>query len=327
MDYKSQKAHFATYTDGAQGITYTLSLDNDFDVLVFDQQNTRISSLPITVKTTRQLNGDTTDTGSLTIKINSQSTWTAEHYKFYESENTLKIIGVPDDFTEAAFQIEWTIKTLKLTKTFTLKKQISNVDYEIEVDKSVINSTNLGGTVKIKIKKKDINGSKYLTKNDLTTNSLTLTSNQDLTWNSGGYWMFNYGMGQAGAVTITLKQNTLVWDTETIEFVLDGKSGQAKKINTYHRDTLPETSVQTNSVRQHYGKNGHEEWWFTDIWDKDKQQFVPYDNEHINIGDFAYISGTTSDTALPYSIYGTVLNKKTDYQSNVYEPKRKAIQL
>ena len=438
MNYKSQKAHFATYTNGAQGITYTLSLNNDFDILVFDQQNNRISSLPIEVKAIRQLNGDTTDsTGSFELSITSRSTWTENtHYTFNKSSGTLIIKEAPTNFTEAAFQIKWIISDSSiLTKTFTLKKQVSNVDYEIETDKSVINSTNLGGTVKVKIKKKDISGSKYLTNSDLTTDSLTLTSNQTLTWNSGGYWTFDYVKGQTEAVTITLKQNTLVWDTETVEFVLDGAtgrsvqevieyyllsdkstgvtasdvtsteiqsptksqkylwnceqvtysdgtkdakttpviiayytedgrsvtsitnkylvssignikkndignytwsstpgatdpvnkylwnyeiitytngdgttatestdpaiigthgdSGQAKKINTYHRVTLSE-----NQIRTDYGKYGkYEPWWIED-------ETGIYNNEHIKKGDFVYLTGTTSDTNLPYSIYG-----------------------
>ena len=37
MVYESQKVYFTTYTDGTEGLTYTLSLDNDYDILVFDQ--------------------------------------------------------------------------------------------------------------------------------------------------------------------------------------------------------------------------------------------------------------------------------------------------
>lgn len=229
MKYTSQKSHFATYTDGTEGIAYTLSLNNDYDTIVFDQQNNLISDMPITIIPTRMANGDSSYIGEFeNVAITPAGDWSG--VTFDKSTGKLVISQVPVGFTEATFEIRWNIKEgVVLSKVFSLKKQISTVDYELIVDRSVINSTNIGGRITVTINKKDINGITVIgpnNKND-SASAVTLTGGTFEEDTDNNCWYINYSQGQTGNITITLTENSFIWDMETIEFVSNGQNGES----------------------------------------------------------------------------------------------------
>lgn len=224
MKYTSQKSHFATYTDGAQGIAYTLSLNNDYDTVVFDQQNNLISTLPITITATRMANGDLSSIGEFEDVVITPANGWSDKATFDKNTGRLEITYIPDGFTEATFEISWKIKAgVVLSKVFSLKKQISAVDYELIVDRSVINSTNMGGKIKVTINEKDINGITAIGPNN--KGGLTLIGATFEEDTNNNCWYIAYSKGDTESITITLTENDFIWDTEAIEFVSDGNDG------------------------------------------------------------------------------------------------------
>lgn len=344
MNYTSQKAHFVEYTDGTPGISYTLSLDNDFDMVVFDQQNNRISTLP-TVTATRMLNGDTTTVGSWgDMDVASNVDWAAsDNYTF--SNGVLAITAIPEGFTYANFTFTWNIdEGVSLKKTFSLKKHISEVDYNLVVAKTVVNSTYQGGTIRVSINKKDLNGVTIITTG--LPSGFTL---EGVSTDAKG-WYVSYEAEHTEAVTITLKQGNITWDQETIEFVVDGKDGVngEGEISHYCLRTIEEAPTYPapenagyswSRIRPDVSKenpylyvvsfpvpayervakkiNTHERAFLQKDWEHygaigwNENWTIPMgmENSHIVVGDYAYIEGVVTDKAdQPVVLYGRVID-------------------
>jgi hypothetical protein len=169
-------------------------------------------------------NGDLSGIGEFEdVIITPADGWSNDKVAFDKSTGELVISKVPDRFTETTFEIPWIVKEgVVLSKVFSLKKQISAVDYELGVDRSVVNSTNADGTIKVTINKKDINGITVIGPKDESNLDLTgPTFKED---RENNYWFISYSKGKTGEITITLKENGFVWDIETIEFVSDGST-------------------------------------------------------------------------------------------------------
>lgn len=265
MKYKSQKVYFSTYTDGTEGLTYTLSLDNDYDILVFDQQNNLISSLPIKIEATVLANGDALNEkeyGTFSLSIEGSIWEEGEHYNFDKENGVLQINKAPVGFKEASFKFSWTRKEDEkpiLSKTFSLKKNISNTDLSLLVEKTVVNSSQKGGRIGIWIVCKDINGIIELDPGQVERTYIQVNGEKYEIEEGDDRVVIYYEQGHTDPITITLRENSdnFLWDTETIEFVQDGEKGDealvyngSLKIAGNVGDTVNLTSSNFNRIPQ-----------------------------------------------------------------------------
>ena len=235
MVYESQKVYFTTYTDGTEGLTYTLSLDNDYDILVFDQQNNLISKLPIKIEATILANGDVLNEkeyGSFSLSIEGGVWEEGEHYSFDKGKGVLQINKAPVGFKEASFKFSWTRKEDKkpiLSKTFSLKKNISNTDLSLLVEKTVVNSSQKSGRIGVWIVCKDINGIIELDPGQVERVYIEAKVNgkEYYVLEDDGRGFIDYEQGHTDPIVVTLRENgdNFLWDMEAIEFVQDGEKG------------------------------------------------------------------------------------------------------
>lgn len=257
MNYTSQKLQFKSYTNGVSphigreangeeegywyiGTTNTgvkaeganarvLLLDNDFDIIAINPLGEVVGALPTV--TAIVCEGDDPVAGQ-EIEIDPPSNaWVFnEHWFYYGNTNennqivsyTLKILKLPKGFTGGAF----TFTNGIITKKFNLSTITSEKDYNIVIERTLINSTTNGGTVYITVNEMDSTGTKTYDKD--IQGKLEL---KGVTSSSGESWAVQYTKGQTTPVELTLKvkieghDDLITWDKETIEFVADGAPG------------------------------------------------------------------------------------------------------
>ena len=260
MKYTSQKAYFQEYTDGQEGVTYTLSIDNDFDTLVYNSKNQLIIDLsknPLEVVATRLINGDeiSSTAGSFSVTPSNNSWVKGTHYTF--ADGTLTIKGVPTSFSEVKFTFSWKVSNNEdaavLNKIFTLKRQNSEVGYKVEFNKSVVNGTQ-AGKITYKIMKINADGTRTNLGTQLDGQRLYASLGQNI--DDTGYdeinkeYFVKYTAGKSSPITVSFKKDdTIIWDTETVEFVLDGAPGPSgnslmvKYINSATKPTITNNNV------------------------------------------------------------------------------------
>ena len=124
---------------------YFIDLNNDSDVIVFDNTGAKISNLPIVIATRYIGNISSPSTGYLELTSPSEIEW--EHSTivsdnsekgYYDfSNDTLEILQIPKDFSYGNFTFTWKDSQEGVTvydqNTFTLKKIVSTVDYVFNV--------------------------------------------------------------------------------------------------------------------------------------------------------------------------------------------------
>lgn len=293
MKYESQKVYFTTYTDGSEGLTYTLSLDNDYDILVFDQQNNLISDLPIEIKATVLANGDALnkkDYDAFSLNITSKgATWQeGKHYSFSKKNGSLRIEEVPSGFIEASFKFSWAQKeggSPILSKTFSLKKNISNTDLSLLVGKTVVNSSQKGGSIGVWIVCKDINGIFELDPGwvDRVYIEAKVDGKDYYAQKDDGRGFIEYEQGHTDPITVTLRDNSdnFLWDMETIEFVQDGEKGRGiSSVNNYYLASDWSSGVTTedgdwgtwsSSMPENFSKECRYLWNYEVVKDEDNE--------------------------------------------------------
>lgn len=260
MSYTSQKTTFQTYTNGTSpyikdGYWYigntdtkikaegadalTMLLSNDSDIIVRNNLGAIVGDLPTT--DVFVLRGATPVEGAnITLTPPDGFVQGVEgeegvdtHYTF--DGKKLTINNLPEGFTAGAFTFEYA--DTGISKTFPLKVVSSEVDYNLVIDKTLINSTKEGGTVKITVKKISADGTKILEKpydeskdeeeNKNSEKGVQLRINDDEDY--ANRWFIRYDIGETDAITVKLEvqvgNESIVWDEETIEFVANGTPG------------------------------------------------------------------------------------------------------
>ena len=258
MSYTSQKLNFQSYTNGVsphigraadgerEGYWYigthctdvkaeganarVILLDNDFDIIAINPLGEVVGTLPTV--TAMVCEGDDPVLGqTITLSLPTNPTWIpGEHFYYYGNADgsgqiifyTLKILKLPTGFTSGAF----TFRNGVITKKFNLSTITSEKDYNIVIDRTLINSTLDGGTVYITVNEIDSTGTKIYDKD--IQGKLEL---KGVTSSSGESWAVQYTKGQTTPIELTLKvkieghDDLITWDKEVIEFVADGAPG------------------------------------------------------------------------------------------------------
>ena len=218
-----------------------LSLDNDSDVFVTNADGTSFSS-PIEVTPILTRDGIKEDVEfsliSLPDSFKDGNSINGEYASF--DKKKLTISKIPAGFEHGIFTFEWG----NLRTSFTLRAVQSNVDYNLWIDKTVINNTNTdensGDKIKVRIQKTDDKGTtSFLAENSLLKEGLFIAvegGDGSNTWNRddiGDYYSIGYFTGsEQGPIHIVLNGNSEVqgdyftWDEETIDFVQNGQTIQ-----------------------------------------------------------------------------------------------------
>ena len=245
MDFTSQKSTFQTYTNGTNGTSphigeggywyigttntgikaqgadaLTMLLSNDSDIIVRNNLGVIVGDLPTTqvfaLQGANQIDNATfTETAPPNFEKGSD-----KHYTFENGLLTIK--KIPDDFEGGTFTFIYS----GISKSFSLKVVSSEVDYNLIIDKTLINSTEKGGTVKITVKKISADGTKILEGPSSEEGAQLKIGNNT---NHASSWQIGYNKGDTTAIPVKLEiqigDEWVVWDEETIEFVANGAPG------------------------------------------------------------------------------------------------------
>jgi hypothetical protein len=210
---------------------YTLTLDNDSDVVAISNQTGKpvLSGNLTTVKVQRWIgnaNKDDADGGVITCFPPEGFTENV-HYTFTATNNvySLTVTSLPTGLTKGSFTFIWAEKKVNgvndtgyANKMFSLSTHASLVDYEFKLDSTVFNSSDSGGTYSLKVIKRSTEGSPEIYKDNSEGIKIYNGDKEISTWIN-----IPYAIDQKGPITYVLKDSDgMVWDTETIEFVNDG---------------------------------------------------------------------------------------------------------
>lgn len=237
MQYTSQKAQFGSYHNG---INLSLSLSNDNDVVAITADGRSLGTLPSVVASVMkngQLESSLTSGISVAHPIapNNEWVWSDDDYTWNRETHTLKINSIPSGFSQGNF----VFSKDNLSATFSLRTVQSNVDYDLVIDKTLINNTLSDGTILIKVRK---------TKEDGTIEEISSSNEVEVevwyTIGTGGpenaeteesNWSVPYSKYDGedsntyAPIKVELRQKTeegdvdgFLWDWETIEFVQNG---------------------------------------------------------------------------------------------------------
>lgn len=251
MDFTSQKSTFQTYTNGtsphigeaankeepgywyigttntgvkAQGAdALTMLLSNDSDIIVRNNLGVIVGDLPTTqvfaLQGANQIDATFTETAPPNFEKGSD-----KHYTFENGLLTIK--KIPDDFEGGTFTFTYS----GISKSFSLKAVSSEVDYNLIIGQTLINTTNVNGeqTISITAKKVDSKETKIIDKNISKEVELWISDTKVL---DDAIWHVKYQQGDTEPISIVLKISTdggeswIEWDKETIEFVANGAPG------------------------------------------------------------------------------------------------------
>ena len=225
----------------------TLSLDNDFDTFVRNENGEAVASWsgPILVMIEPYLGADREKFDSTTLHVTpptpsqeqSYYSWTQGYdYDFYVNDNgtgTLQINSVPKTFDKGDFTIQWRAydsdtAPVYATKKFTLQAITALADYDLIIPQVVYNNSKEGTIKIIVLKNSSTNGVEVFEEpsNKLTEVKVFKKVGETEEELSTG-WTISFGVGQTDPITVILKSSdgTITWDQEVIEFVKDGKPG------------------------------------------------------------------------------------------------------
>ena len=288
---------------GYTGISaYTLSLDNDVDVVVYNNAGTRISNLPI-VNASRYIGNATSTKGVISITPPDVNQWTnsaipespvAGQGYYSTNSGTLTIHRLPSDFTEGDFTFVWWAgdaedPTIYDQSKFSLKKITSTVDYDLVIAQTTFNSSQSGGNFTISVLKKSETGTKTvygpgeelkLYRNGDKVENATLEDVEKGLASSIEHWAPQaYDQYQNTPITYTLKSydGNIDWDKEVVEFTQDGAG--FKTINTTTPEMKYSEWILLANIGQEYSSN-----------------FGDNGNDtNILVGDTVYIPGIVTD--------------------------------
>ena len=278
VDPRIISTHGEKGPQGDQGIQgepgtspYLISLDNEYDVMSYSKDGTLVGSA--VVVNAKGWTGNVQDEfastdwtivapeGIIEINANGQGNYSiaflpentenVSEWKYHTCQLTIK--SLPSEFTTGYF----TFKYKELQKQFKISRITADVDYNLEFDKTIINSTK-SGSQSIRVQK---------TQGGVTTNQPTLgfeiheeiyeptqliklVNDEEQLYmvisgasgiSIGGTTLrFRYAQGQTKSVNITLSTVETItnndtgekeyktiyeWDSQTISFVQDGKDG------------------------------------------------------------------------------------------------------
>lgn len=322
-------------THGSRGNgAYNLTLSNDFDTVVYNNNNTLISTLPTT--TVRCYEGHSQLLLSKQhIGLEASDDWTKQELNtlpegfdtgkghYYFGNGTFSILHIPNNekYQDNAFVFTWTDgkaenPSIYGQATFNVKVITSLVDYDLLIDQTTFNSSQSGGEFAVRLIKKTSSGIENLLGpvdglrlfkkvGAQEEKEVAIISQENKSWVKQGYQQRD-----TAPITYTLKSNdgTIIWDTETVEFVVDGSS--IKKIDT----SLRELSYEQWTQPQTPNTEAYIEIGATFSWNTGEN----YDNSSIHIGDTAYLVGAVSDryatdsTKQSITIYGIVTGVTTE---------------
>ena len=240
MEYTSQKAQFGSYHNG---INLSLSLSNDNDVVAITADGRVLGTLPSVVASVMK-NGQLESTYTSQISVAPPEAPSGEEWEWIEgsedsnytwnsSTHTLTINKIPSGFSQGNF----VFSKDDLSATFSLRTVQSNVDYNLVIDKTLINNTTSGGTIGVKVRK---------TKEDGTTEDFSSSGEVEVLYTvdvegakTEKNWTIQYDKyddkdsSTYAPIKIELRQKVtegeaegFLWDWETIEFVQNGITPQ-----------------------------------------------------------------------------------------------------
>lgn len=283
--------------DGEVINKYTLSLDNDYDVVVKGTDEKWVSDGEIKVKATgyegqTPFNNSDTDKGYIALDP-APSTDGSSYFDYNDETGTLTITvnKIPiKTFTEQAFKFIWKNSSegeeaLKIrdTKTFTLKSITSIADYDLLIPQTVYNLSSNDATIDVQVQKKSNGATTILSGHDddesiaIYLKTVTTTDGdgdqitvvhydkQTSSWaidvnNSNKHIIL--GSADGGDVTESgstiNKKPSVIWDEEVIEFVSDGTPG-ANGMNLYilYHDSI-DSGAPNEPTRNDYDSYGSE---------------------------------------------------------------------
>lgn len=203
-----------------------LALDNDIDRVSINDNNQRFG-LPVTVTAKLYSGEDQLANKTITLseipeefKINSALNAAYATY----SGNTLTITDVPNLVNKNyVFTFSYTENGTTLTKKYRVHVERSEVNYQLIVPKTVINSAT-GDKIVVTVKRHDANGITILKEVGEDSNIAIYKDDSSTALTS---WTVEYNAGEVDPITLTLKHGSsgTTIDGKVIEFVKDGAQG------------------------------------------------------------------------------------------------------
>ena len=212
------KIHFTTLPE------ISLELSNDSDIVAVSDKVV-VGDLPKVVANVYQ-NSEKNESAKVVLKTYPAAMVEGIHFTY--SNNTLKIENIPTNFSNGNFIFEYTTDfdniTITKNKTFSLAVVNSEIDYNLFIEKSVINPTN-DGSFYVKVQKTTSAGIEII---ETPGNDIQIFANGTelrayFKDGSTAIWEpIKYSKGQKESIKIDLKVKGATWDTEYVEFVNDG---------------------------------------------------------------------------------------------------------
>lgn len=218
-----------------------LTLDNDNDVIAINangkivgqdanKSKVLVSTTASVVRNGVQENGFNFDLTTPTGQQWAERKNGAGHYTF--SNGKLEIYDIPSGFSQGNFTISDTKGDLKAT--FGLRTTTSNVDYNLNIATTLINSSiceDEGGDITVQVNKTKEDGSVETISGPADGILIYLNDTTQLSVKNGVWEKIHYDKGQTEDIKVTIRDGAgFVWDWETIEFVQNGLTARSLKI-------------------------------------------------------------------------------------------------
>lgn len=218
--YDSEVVEFVK--DGKDALL--LALDNDSDRVSIDSNGQRLG-LPVNIAAKLYSGEDQLSGKNVTLEAPAEFKTNGALNTSYAtySNNTLRITDVPNGIKNYEFTFSYTENGATLTKKYKLNVESSEVNYQLIVSKTAINSAT-SGKVTVTVKKHAADGISILSAPGDDTN-IGIYKNGSATALTN--WTINYAAGETSSINLVLKQGSSkeTVDQETIEFVKDGAQG------------------------------------------------------------------------------------------------------
>lgn len=200
-----------------------LVLDNDRDVIAIAKNGQVISTLP-TITASVYEGGAKDNKAEIILEEIPSGFIVNTHYNYDDDNGVLTITKIPTDFSEGYF----TFKSGDMRQRFTLQTKQSEKDYDLIIDKTIINSTNDGGEITVKVRETGANGAVTILDTHPTDGRISIFRDG---YRYTNWSLFQYEQGANQSMHFEIREgsgyqdNPFIWDEETVEFVLDGAPG------------------------------------------------------------------------------------------------------
>lgn len=214
-------------------VPYSLSLSSSFDTMVITTDG-QVISTPPTIAATAYLGANiATD-----IDINcypQNEAYTGDYYTFDTEAHTLTILEKDRYPGDCIFTFELRRASEEeggalITKDFSLKIITSDVDYDLVVNPTIVNTSESDSEISWFVQKKGLAGVEELT----TIEQMQAANLQVL--KDGAEWddfTFTIAKDTKSNVQLELKQNDITWDLITIETVHNGDDANVTYLNMW----------------------------------------------------------------------------------------------